>query len=72
MIEAITDYDRINRYYVWNGKTGEQLYSASEGDIGCCARNCFQGQREFEMPFLNKEGNGFMKSMSADYAVMFV
>ena len=38
MIEAVTDFDRINRYYVWNGKTGEQLFSASEGDIGCCAR----------------------------------
>ena len=42
MIEAVTDFDRINRYYVWNGKTGEQLLTAAEGDIGCCARNVFQ------------------------------
>lgn len=54
IIEAVTDFDRINRYYIWDGKSGQQLFTASEGDIGWCSRNCWQGAREFDMPFLNQ------------------
>ena len=41
MIEAVTNYDRRNRYKIWNGKTGDLLFKAEEGEIGCCARNFF-------------------------------
>ena len=43
-IEAFTPVDRRNRYTLWNGKTGDKLFEAEEGDIGCCRRSCFQGQ----------------------------
>jgi len=50
-IEMLTPVDRRNRYKIWDGNTGTQLFHAQEGDIGCCLRSCCQGSREFEMPF---------------------
>ena len=47
----LTPVDRRNRYKIWDGNTGTQLFHAQEGDIGCCLRSCCQGSREFEMPF---------------------
>ena len=59
MIEAVTDFDRINRYYIWNGKTGEQLFSASEGDIGCCARTGLKITLKWQ-----KKSRKFLKNFS--------
>ena len=42
VVEAVTGFDRLNRYNIWDGKTGSQIFTAKEGDIGCCTRNCFQ------------------------------
>jgi len=53
MTEALTNIDMVNRYYIWDGKTGQQLFTAAEGDIGYCSRGCYQGNREFDMPFLD-------------------
>ena len=42
VVEAVTGFDRVNRYNVWDGKTGSQIFTAREGEIGCCTRNFFQ------------------------------
>ncbi|CAG5096010.1 Oidioi.mRNA.OKI2018_I69.XSR.g14437.t1.cds [Oikopleura dioica] len=70
LVEFMTGYDVINKYRIWDGKTGETLFQATEGDIGCCARNCFQGEREFEMPLRTKEDkDGDMHRLSKPRAI---
>ena len=41
MVEAVTGFDKRNRYKIWNGKSGDLLFKAEEGEIGCCTRNFF-------------------------------
>lgn len=53
VVEAVTGFDKVNKYNIWDGKTGSQIFTAREGQIGCCTRNFFQGNREFDMPFLD-------------------
>jgi len=53
-VEMLTPVDRRNFYKLWNGETGEMVFQAQEGDIGCCLRTCCQGQREFDMPFVDE------------------
>jgi hypothetical protein len=59
LLEFATGWDVINKYNIWDADSGESLFFAKEGNIGCCARNCFQGERDFEMPLVteaDKEG----------------
>jgi len=53
-VEMLTPFDRRNFYKLWNGETGEMVFQAREGDIGCCLRSCCAGQREFDMPFVDE------------------
>ena len=39
-VEMLTPVDRRNFYKLWNGETGEMVFQAREGDIGCCLRTC--------------------------------
>jgi len=54
LLEFATGWDVINRYNIWDADSGESLFFAKEGNIGCCARNCFQGERDFEMPLVTE------------------
>jgi len=60
-IEAVTGIDKRNRYQIWDGRTGNQMFNAEEGDIGCLTRGCFQGDREFDMPFVDAMGQQAFK-----------
>jgi len=55
LIEALTDFDRRNKYDMWDADTGEVLFFGQENEIGdgCqgyCVRGCFKGHREAEIP----------------------
>ena len=54
LLEFATGWDVINKYNIWDADSGESLFFAKEGNIGCCARNCFQGERDFEMPLVTE------------------
>ncbi|CAG5086199.1 Oidioi.mRNA.OKI2018_I69.PAR.g11137.t1.cds [Oikopleura dioica] len=55
LIEAFTDFDRRNKYDMWDADTGETLFFGHENEIGSrcqgyCIRGCFAGHREAEIP----------------------
>ena len=60
-IEAVTGYDKRNRYQIWDGRTGNQMFNAEEGEIGCLTRGCFGPDREFDMPFVDAIGQEAFK-----------
>jgi len=49
-VEAFTGWDKTNRYNIWNGQTGDQIFYAAENNIDCCVRNYCGHLREFTMP----------------------
>ena len=51
LTEALVGWDKSNRYELWDGQTGKQVFSAGELPIHCCIRNTCSGNREFGMPF---------------------
>lgn len=55
--EALTGWEKCNRYNLWNAKTGEILFFAREEKIHCCTRNMCGSEREFTMPFVDSTGN---------------
>jgi len=52
-VEAVTGWDKTNKYHIWNGQTGKQVLKAREDSISCCIRNYCGQLREFSMPFLD-------------------
>ena len=53
--EALIGWDKLNKYEMWDGQTGKQVFFAHENPIHCCIRNCFSGNREFGMPFKDSQ-----------------
>jgi len=52
-VEAITGFERVNKYDSWDGDTGEQIFHAREQDQGWFLRNYLSYLRNFSMPFMN-------------------
>ena len=51
--EAVTGIDKRNRYQIWDGRTGNQMFTAEEGEIGCFTR----GSRNRLETFFVEEDN---------------
>jgi len=55
--EAVTGWDKRNKYEIWDGQTGEKIYFAQEDPSSCWIRNCCGQNREFGMPFTDSKLN---------------
>ena len=58
-------WDNIYRYQIWDGRTGNQMFNAEEGEIGFFEMLkwilCFSSDRELDLPFVDAMGQEAFK-----------